>query len=89
MTPARRSKAATPCCTDGAVPMEVDGQPNGIGDHGPPGGMSEPSAARLKHVTAAMDLLRELGSVHLSLRLMAASDIVASLAACARHPVRD
>ncbi len=69
--------------------MEVDGQPNGIADHGPAGGASEPGAARLKHVTAAMDLLRELGSVHLSLRLMAASDVVVSLAACARHMVRD
>ena len=67
----------------------MDGQANGIANHGPTGSASEPSAARLKHVTAAMDLLRELGSLHLSLRLMAASDVVVSLAACARHQVRD
>ena len=68
--------------------MEVDGQPNGVAEHAASGGAPEPSAARLKYVTAAMDLLRELGSLHLSLRLMAASDVVASLGACARHPAR-
>ena len=69
--------------------MEVDGRPNGTADHSPSaGGITEPSAARTKLVTGAVELLRELGSLHLSLRLMAATDVVASLAACARHAVR-
>ena len=71
-------------CADGVAPMEVDGLPNGTADHSP----AEPSAAHMKLVTGAMELLRELGSLHLSLRLMAATDVVASLTACARHLVR-
>jgi hypothetical protein len=68
--------------------MEMDGRPNGTADHSLAGGSAEPSAARMKLVTGAMELLRELGSLHLSLRLMAATDVVASLTACARHSVR-
>lgn len=52
------------------------------------GGRIEGSAApRLKLVTRAQDLLRELGAFYMPLRLMAASDVLAALTLAAKHQV--
>ena len=63
--------------------MELDGSPERRRAR------SEGSAApRMKLVSRAQDLLRELGVFHMPLRLMAASDVLATLMRAAKHQVR-
>ena len=68
---------------DGAVAMDVDGGAASPAANGAAAG----GAARMMAVSAAQDLLRDLGSLHWPLRLMAAAQVVPALRQAAKQQV--